>query len=88
MRVTEQAGRMLERIPNIQVGKYGQIMEWMEDYEEAAPGHRHISQLYALHPSHQITMDGTPELARAAAATLERRLSHGEDIPGGAVPGS
>lgn len=75
--VTEQAGRMLGRIPEIQVGRYGQVMEWLEDYEEAAPGHRHISHLYALHPSHQITVDGTPELAKAAAVTLERRLSHG-----------
>ena len=75
--VTEQADRMLGRIPDIRVGKYGQIMEWMEDYEEAAPGHRHISHLYALHPSHQITVDGTPALAEAAAVTLKRRLSHG-----------
>lgn len=72
-----KAERMLERIPGIQIGRYGQIVEWLEDYEEAEPGHRHISQLYALHPSHQITVDGTPELARAAAVTLERRLAHG-----------
>lgn len=80
--VTEQAGRMLGRIPDIQVGRYGQIVEWMEDYVEADPGHRHISQLYALHPSHQITVDGTPELAKAAAATLERRLSYGGGYTG------
>jgi alpha-L-fucosidase 2 len=52
-------------------------MEWLEDYEEEEPGHRHISQLYALHPSHQITIDKTPELAKAADRTLERRLSYG-----------
>lgn len=52
-------------------------MEWQEDYEEAEPGHRHISHLYGLHPSEQITMDGTPELAKAAAKTLEYRLAHG-----------
>jgi len=68
---------ILDRLPGTKVGKYGQIMEWMEDYEEAQPGHRHISQLYALHPSHQITVDKTPELAEAAAKTLERRLTHG-----------
>jgi alpha-L-fucosidase 2 len=59
------------------VGKHGQIQEWAEDYEEPEPGHRHISQLFALHPGDQITMRGTPELARAARATIERRLAHG-----------
>ena len=49
----------------------------MEDYEEKEPGHRHISQLFALHPGNQITPRGTPELAKAARATLERRLANG-----------
>ena len=40
-------------------------------------GHRHMSHLFALHPGHQITPEGTPELAQAARKTLERRLSHG-----------
>lgn len=66
-----------KRLPPIRVGSYGQIMEWLEDYEEEEPGHRHISQLYALHPSHQITTDKTPELAKAAECTLERRLHYG-----------
>ena len=52
-------------------------MEWPEDYEELEPGHRHISHLYGLHPSEQITVDGTPELARAAEVTLQRRLAGG-----------
>lgn len=75
--VTEKTCEILQRLPGTNVGKYGQIMEWMEDYDEAQPGHRHISQLYALHPSHQITVDKTPELAEAASRTLERRLAHG-----------
>jgi alpha-L-fucosidase 2 len=45
--------------------------------EEAEPGHRHMSHLFALHPSRQITVDGTPELAAAARQSLEYRLSHG-----------
>jgi len=73
----EKSEEILRRLPETKIGKYGQIMEWMEDYEEAHPGHRHISQLYALHPSHQITVDKTPELAEAASKTLERRLAHG-----------
>ncbi len=67
----------LLKIKPDRIGKHGQIMEWIEDYDEDEPGHRHISHLYGLHPSGQITPDGTPELARAAAKTLERRLSNG-----------
>lgn len=59
------------------IGKHGGIMEWPEDFEEWEPGHRHISHLYGLHPSEQITVDKTPELARAAEVTLERRLAAG-----------
>ena len=55
----------------------GTIMEWMEDYREAEPGHRHISHLYGLYPGEQITVDGTPELAEAARKTLEYRLANG-----------
>ena len=66
-----------KRLPAPVVGRHGQIQEWSEDYEEPEPGHRHVSQLFALHPGDQITVRGTPELARAARATLERRLSHG-----------
>jgi alpha-L-fucosidase 2 len=65
------------RLPPPEIGRHGQIMEWSEDYEEPEPGHRHISQLFALYPGDQITMRGTPELARAARATIERRLAHG-----------
>lgn len=68
---------MLKRIPKPSVGKYGQIMEWAEDYEEAELGHRHISHLYALHPSNQLTYERTPQLMKNARITLERRLSNG-----------
>ncbi|MBR6898275.1 MAG: glycoside hydrolase family 95 protein [Lachnospiraceae bacterium] len=74
---TKKLAQMLTKLPPIRVGKYGQIMEWAEDYDEAEPGHRHISQLFALYPSDQIDIRKTPELAKAARATLERRLSHG-----------
>lgn len=66
-----------DRLPKPQIGKYGQIMEWARDYDEVEPGHRHISQLYALYPADMISPVKTPELAAAARATLERRLSHG-----------
>ncbi len=69
--------RVLERLPQPLIGKYGQLQEWYEDYEEEEPGHRHISHLFALHPGSQITPSGTPELAAAARRTLERRLANG-----------
>ena len=65
------------KLPPLKIGKYGQLQEWLEDYDERDPGHRHISHLFALHPGNQITPRGTPELARAARVTLERRLSAG-----------
>lgn len=74
---TKQLETMKSKLVPIQIGKHGQVMEWREDYEEAEPGHRHISHLYALYPSNQITVDQTPELAKAAKVTLEHRLSSG-----------
>jgi alpha-L-fucosidase 2 len=65
------------KLTPLKVGKHGQIMEWLEDYDEQDPGHRHISQLFALSPGNQITPRGTPELAKAARATLDRRLANG-----------
>jgi alpha-L-fucosidase 2 len=65
------------QLPPLKIGRWGQIQEWLEDYEEQDPGHRHISQLFALSPGNQITPRGTPELAQAARATLERRLANG-----------
>ena len=73
----ERVAAVRKKIPGPAIGKHGQIQEWSEDYDEPDPGHRHISQLFALHPGDQITMQGTPELARAARATIERRLANG-----------
>lgn len=74
--VSLKALKTLERIPDLKISKNGTIMEWNEDYEEAEPGHRHISQLFALYPAWQIN-DKTPELFEAARKTIERRLSFG-----------
>ena len=75
--LTRKLKTMLPRLPELSVGKYGQLMEWAQDYEEVEPGHRHISHLYALYPSDQITYERTPELMEAARVTLERRLTNG-----------
>ena len=75
--MNNQIKEAITKLVPTQIGKYGQIMEWAEDYEEVEKGHRHISHLYGLHPSDQITVDNNPDLAEAAKVTLERRLSHG-----------
>ena len=75
--LTKQLEEMLPKLPKPSVGKYGQIMEWAEDYDEVEPGHRHISHLWGLYPSDQLSFEKTPELMKAARVTLERRLSHG-----------
>ncbi|KAF1841515.1 glycoside hydrolase family 95 protein [Cucurbitaria berberidis CBS 394.84] len=54
------------------------VQEWgLNDYEETELGHRHVSHLYGLHPSNEITPTSTPELAEAARQTLLRRIAHG-----------
>jgi alpha-L-fucosidase 2 len=60
--------------PN-QIGKAGQLQEWLEDWDMDAPDihHRHVSHLYGLFPSWQISVHGTPELAAAARKSLEIR---------------
>ena len=65
------------RLAPPQIGKHGQLQEWLEDYDEPEPGHRHMSHLFALHPGNQITLRGTPGLAQAARVSLERRLANG-----------
>jgi alpha-L-fucosidase 2 len=66
----------LDRLPPDRVAPNGTIMEWIKDYKEAEPGHRHMSHLFGLHPGTQITSQ-TPVLYEAARKTLERRLANG-----------
>lgn len=63
------------RLAPDRIGKAGQLQEWLDDWDLQAPElrHRHISHLYALHPSDQITVEDTPELAAAAQRSLELR---------------
>jgi alpha-L-fucosidase 2 len=67
----------MARLPRMKIGRHGQLQEWLEDYEEPEPGHRHISHLFALHPGTTISPDATPALAEAAKTTLRRRLENG-----------
>jgi len=63
------------RLPPMQIGKAGQLQEWLDDWDLEAPepDHRHVSHLYALFPSEQINLRQTPELAAAARRSLELR---------------
>ena len=71
--VPRAVGGRAGRLAPLQVGKHGQLQEWLEDFDEAEPNHRHTSHLIGLYPLDQITPDQTPDLARAARVTLERR---------------
>ena len=62
-----------KRLAPMQIGKRGQIQEWLEDWGVLEPQHRHISHLYGLFPGNQITPAGTPELAAAAKVALNQR---------------
>lgn len=59
------------------IGKDGRLLEWSEQYDEAEPGHRHLSHLYGVHPSHQFTSVRTPEFMAAARKSMEHRLANG-----------
>ena len=92
---TREAARILGRDPDLvaaieaarrrlapnQIGKAGQLQEWLDDWDMDAPDihHRHVSHLYALFPSDQIGLRTTPELAAAARRSLEIR---GDDATG------
>lgn len=72
----KQAEETLKKLPPLKVGENGCLMEWLEDYEEPEPGHRHISHAFGLYPDNMIT-EKTPELFEAIKNTLHRRLSFG-----------
>ena len=64
---------VIAQIPPMQVGQYGQLQEWIQDGDDPTDEHRHISHLYGLYPSNQISPFSHPELFNAARKTLEQR---------------
>ena len=64
---------MLKYLPPMQIGRYGQLQEWLQDIDDPHNEHRHISHLYGLYPSNQISPFLQPGLFRAARTTLEQR---------------
>lgn len=77
-----QLAEARERLAPHRIGRHGQLQEWLEDFDEVEPHHRHVAHLYGLYPGDQITPIGTPELAAAARVSLQRR---GDDGTGWAL---
>ncbi|WP_219837851.1 glycoside hydrolase N-terminal domain-containing protein [Paenibacillus sp. R14(2021)] len=69
----------LPLLPPLAVGGRGQLQEWLKDYGEAQPDHRHLSHLYGLYPGREITPEAAPALAAAARQTLDNR-QRGADL--------
>ena len=63
----------ISQLPPMQIGRYGQLQEWLQDGDDPKDEHRHISHLYGLYPSNQISPYSHPELFAAAANTLNQR---------------
>ena len=63
----------IAKLPPMQIGRYGQLQEWLIDGDDPKDEHRHISHLYGLYPSNQISPYSHPELFTAAANTLNQR---------------
>jgi alpha-L-fucosidase 2 len=64
---------IVEQLPPMQIGQYHQLQEWLEDWDDPQDKHRHVSHLYGLFPSNQISPLRTPELFNAAKVSLEQR---------------
>jgi len=63
----------LEKLPPMQIGKHGQLQEWLHDWDNPEDHHRHVSHLYGLYPSNQISPYNTPDLFNAAHTSLIQR---------------
>jgi alpha-L-fucosidase 2 len=70
---TDTLKQMRSRLAPMHIGQYGQLQEWMDDVDDPKDHHRHISHLYGLFPSNQISPYQTPELYSAAKNTLLQR---------------
>lgn len=73
----QQARTARSKMPPLKLGSDGRLLEWMEEYEEPDPGHRHISHAFGLYPGWSITPDKTPELFEGVKKSINKRLSSG-----------
>jgi alpha-L-fucosidase 2 len=69
---------MRDRLVGPKIGRWGQLQEWMTDRDDPKDQHRHTSHLFAVYPGRQISVARTPELAKAAAVSLEARGTSGD----------
>ncbi|KAM6540371.1 hypothetical protein FALCPG4_002089 [Fusarium falciforme] len=75
-KLVQTADSLSKKLPPLQVSpRMGTLMEWIEDFEEADPGHRHLSPLYGLYPGSEITSEN-PKIWEASRKLVERRASH------------
>jgi alpha-L-fucosidase 2 len=72
----QRLSQTISRLRPYQIGKGGNLQEWYYDWKDRDPRHRHQSHLIGLYPGHQITLSDTPDLAQAAAKTLEIKGIH------------
>jgi len=70
---TQSLPNIVAQLAPMQIGKWGQLQEWLHDWDRPDDTHRHISHLYGLHPSNQISPYRTPELFTAAQTSMEAR---------------
>lgn len=74
----DQLRAALGRLAPLQISpKTGRLQEWIEDYDEPEPGHRHVSHMYGVYPSSQLLSDDEAPFRAAARKSLEYRLAHG-----------
>lgn len=66
-----QVNHTLDRLLPYRVGRQGNLQEWYHDWSDQDPRHRHQSHLFGLYPGHHLSVEATPELAKACARTLE-----------------
>lgn len=69
----QRMNEAVERLSPLKIGRKGNLQEWIEDYDDNDPHHRHVSHLFALHPGRRISPFVTPDLADACRKTLEIR---------------
>lgn len=72
----ERLKTAVRQLPPMQIGRHGQLQEWLQDGDDPRSDHRHISHLYGLYPSNQLSPYSHPELFAAAANTLRQRGDH------------
>jgi alpha-L-fucosidase 2 len=76
--LTKKIAAARDKLLGPQIGSWGQLMEWTTERDEEKSGHRHTSHLYAVYPGNQISVSRTPDLAKAAALSLEKRGTSGD----------